>query len=76
MIKVGWRPSLDRDAAVNLAARALWEAADSDSATGGPDMLRGIYPVVATIDVDGWHRLDDEDLAQRFAAIIDEVRSR
>jgi proteasome beta subunit len=61
---------------VNLAARALWEAADSDSATGGPDMLRGIYPVVATIDADGWHRLDDEDLAQRFAAIIDEVRSR
>ncbi len=60
----------------NLAARALWEAADSDSATGGPDMLRGIYPVVATIDVDGWQRLDDEELAQRFGAIIDEVRSR
>ena len=76
VIKVGWRPSLDRDSAVNLAARALWEAADSDSATGGPDMLRGIYPVVATIDADGWQRLDDEDLAQRFAAIIDEVRSR
>ena len=30
----------------------------------------------ATIDVDGWQRLDDEDLAQRFGAIIDEVRSR
>src|SRR6186997_3040567 len=76
VIKVGWRPSLDRDAAVNLAARALWEAADSDSATGGPDMLRGVYPVVATIDADGWQRLEDEDLAQRFGAIIDEVRSR
>jgi proteasome beta subunit len=76
VIKVGWRPSLDRESAVNLAARALWEAADSDSATGGPDMLRGIYPVVATIDADGWQRLDDEDLAQRFGAIIDEVRSR
>jgi proteasome beta subunit len=76
VIKVGWRASLDRDAAVNLAARALWEAADSDSATGGPDMLRGIYPIVATIDVDGWQRLDDEDLAVRFGAIVDEVRSR
>ena len=76
VIKVGWRPSLDRDAAVNLAARALWEAADADSATGGPDMLRGIYPIVATIDVDGWQRLDDEDLAQRFGAIVEEVRSR
>ena len=76
VIKVGWRPSLDRDAAVDLAARALWEAADSDSATGGPDMLRGIFPIVATIDVEGWQRLGDEELAQRFGAIIDEVSSR
>ena len=76
VIKVGWRPSLDRDAAVNLAARALWEAADSDSATGGPDVLRGIYPIVATIDAGGWQRLSDEDLARRFGDIIDEVRSR
>jgi proteasome beta subunit len=37
-----------------LACRALWEAADADSATGGPDLLRGIYPVVATITADGF----------------------
>ena len=40
---------LDRDEAIDLACRGLWEAADADSATGGPDALRGIYPVVATI---------------------------
>ena len=57
-------------------AAALWEAADADSATGGPDALRGIYPIVASIDVDGWRRLDDEDLARRFAAIVEEVRAR
>ena len=57
-------------------ARALWEAADADSATGGPDCSAGIYPIVATIDVDGWQRLDDDELAQRFGAIVDEVRSR
>jgi proteasome beta subunit len=67
---------MSRDDAVNLAARALWEAADADSATGGPDALRGIYPVMATIDVDGWHRLDDDDLAVRYEAIVAEVRSR
>ena len=39
--------------AVDLACRALWEAADADSATGGPDALRGIYPIVATITADG-----------------------
>jgi proteasome beta subunit len=76
VIKVGWRATLDRDGAADLACRALWEAADADSATGGPDALRGIYPIVASIDVDGWRRLDDEDLARRFAAIVEEVRAR
>jgi proteasome beta subunit len=38
--------------------------------------LRGIYPVVATIDVDGWVRLDDDDLAARYEMIAGEVSSR
>jgi proteasome beta subunit len=50
----------------------LWDF----DATGGPDALRGIYPVVATIEADGWTRLDDDDLAGRFEAIVDEVRAR
>ncbi|MEY2755015.1 MAG: proteasome beta-type subunit [Actinomycetota bacterium] len=76
VIKVGWRSGLDRDAAVRLACRALWEAADADSATGGPDILRGIYPVVAVIDVDGWQRLADSELAPLFSDITEEVRTR
>lgn len=76
VIKVGFRDGLSRDEAIDLAARSLWEAADADSATGGPDVLRGIYPVVAAIDVDGWERLADDDLATRFTAIRDEVSSR
>lgn len=74
VVKVGYRPELPVDAAVDLACRALWEAADADSATGGPDVLRGIYPVVATITEEGWKRLDDEDLAQRYQAIAAEVK--
>lgn len=76
VVKVGFRDGLDRDAAVGLACRSLWEAADADSATGGPDALRGIYPVVATITADGWQRLDDADLAARYEAIAAEVRVR
>jgi len=76
VVKVGFREDLTRDAAVDLAARAIWEAADADSATGGPDALRGIYPVVATIDADGWNRLEDDDLAARYETIVDEVRAR
>lgn len=76
VVKIGWRDALTRDAAIALACRGLWEAADADSATGGPDALRGIYPVVATITEDGWQRLDDAELAQVFTSIAEEVRAR
>ena len=69
VVKLGWRDDLDRDGAIDLACRALWEAADADSATGGPDVLRGIYPVVATITADGWDRVDDAELAARYERI-------
>jgi proteasome beta subunit len=76
VIKIGHRPDISRDDAVNLACSALWEAADADSATGGPDALRGIYPVVATIDAGGWQRVNDEDLAARFVALAERARAR
>jgi proteasome beta subunit len=76
VIKVGYRPGMSRDETLTLAARALWEAADADSATGGPDSIRGIYPVVATIDADGWQRLGDDEVAAIYETILDEVRAR
>ena len=76
VVKLAFREDLSRDDALNLACRALWEAADADSATGGPDVLRGIYPVVATITTNGWQRIDDADLAARYVAIASEMKTR
>jgi proteasome beta subunit len=76
VIKIGYREAMSRADAITLACRSLWEAADADSATGGPDALRGIYPVVATVSADGWSRLDDDELAAVFATIAEEVRAR
>jgi proteasome beta subunit len=59
-----------------LVSRALWEAADADSATGGPDINRGIYPTVATITKEGFRRVSDEDLARTYEDIRIEARSR
>jgi len=73
VIKLGFREGLSRDEVVNLVLRALWEAADADSATGGPDVRRGIYPVVATIAAEGYVRLDDEELKTRYETIIAEA---
>ena len=76
VLKVGFRPGMNADDAINLACRALWEAADVDSATGGPDVLRSIYPVVATISADGWERCEDSDLATRFETLVQQQRSQ
>ena len=73
VMKVGYRSDLTRDGAVELVTRSLWEAADADSATGGPDMVRGIYPVVATIDNDGWSLVGDDELGDRYRSLIEQM---
>ena len=73
VIKLGHRRSDERDATVDLAISALFEAADEDSATGGPDLVRGIYPVVATITADGYERLDDAEVETRFREVLDRL---
>jgi proteasome beta subunit len=54
----------------------LWEASDADSATGGPDALRGIYPVIASITSDGFTRISDAQLKQTYEAIAKGVVQR
>ena len=76
VVKVGWKSDLNEAAAITLACRALWEASEADAATGGPDALRGVYPIVAIIDRQGWRRIDDTEIAGIFEQIINEVRSR
>lgn len=69
-IKLGWRRDMTRDEAIELAVESLYEAADEDSATGGPDVVRGIYPIVATITESGFAKADVNEVAERFAALI------
>ena len=70
-IKLGWRDGLPRADTVELAIQALYEAADEDSATGGPDPVRGIYPMVATITEEGFEELPEAQVAERFRALIE-----
>ncbi len=69
-IKLGYREEMDREAAIELAIEGLYQAADEDSATGGPDVVRGIYPTVATITADGFERVAEPEVAERFQALI------
>jgi proteasome beta subunit len=76
VVKLGFREGLDRDAVVDLALHALWQAADADSATGGPDLVRGIFPVVATITRDGFTRIEDVDIRARFEQLLGQLASQ
>jgi len=70
VVKIQYRDDLDRDTVIDLAIEALFQAADEDSASGLPDLIRGIYPLVATIDADGFAAVGDDDLAERTQALI------
>jgi proteasome beta subunit len=52
--------------AVLACVQALYDAADDDSATGGPDLTRSIFPVIATVTADGYRRLTDAE-SQEYA---------
>ena len=69
-LKARYRDGLSHDDAIDVAIEALWDAADEDSATGGPDLVRKIYPLVAVIDADGYRELDDETVAQLVQSVI------
>lgn len=61
----------DHDArtAALTAVQSLFDAAEQDSATGGPDLVRRIYPIVAVIDAEGYRELDQDEVV----GLVDEV---
>ncbi|MEO9137644.1 MAG: proteasome subunit beta [Jatrophihabitans sp.] len=75
-LKKLWRPGLDRDAVVRVVVESLYDAADDDSATGGPDVTRGIYPVVMTATSSGAQRVGDDELGVVVRSILADRESR
>jgi proteasome beta subunit len=69
-IKAGWREGLSVDEAVDLGIRSLFAAADEDVATGGPDLVRRIFPTVAVIDAAGFRMLPDDEVATRANELL------
>ncbi|WP_442791750.1 proteasome subunit beta [Mycolicibacterium sp. ND9-15] len=65
----------DGDSALRVAIEALYDAADDDSATGGPDLVRGIFPTAVIIGADGAEEVPEERIAELARQVI-ENRSR
>ena len=62
-LKKLYRDDLSEVDAVTVVVQALYDAADDDSATGGPDLTRRIFPVVQLITADGGRRMADAEVA-------------
>ena len=75
-LKKLWRPGLDRDGVVRVVVEALYDAADDDSATGGPDLSRNIYPVVMLASEAGTERVADDELGTVVRQILDDRANR
>ena len=73
-LKKRWRPALDSEQAVAVAVEALFDAADDDSATGGPDQLRHIYPMVATVTDAGYVRVSEDEVGSAVASAVAALR--
>ncbi|HME78401.1 MAG TPA: proteasome subunit beta [Mycobacterium sp.] len=65
----------DADSALRVAVESLYDAADDDSATGGPDLVRGIYPTAVTVGADGAANVPEQRIAELAREVI-ERRSR
>jgi proteasome beta subunit len=76
VLKQSWHTDISRDAALALAIEALVEAADEDIATGPPDILRGIYPIVATITSAGYQAINDDETASMVHSLYDRLQAR
>ena len=70
-LRLGFREDLDREGALELGALALYEAGDNDPSTGGPDFVRNIFPMMITVDAQGFQELPATDVAERFRLIND-----
>ncbi len=69
-LKKTWNQRLGQDEVVHAVIEALYDAADDDSATGGPDMVRGLMPSVFVVTGAGTQRLDDEAVTGVAAQVI------
>ena len=69
-IKAQWREGMTADETIELAIRALFAAADEDIATGGPDLIRRIFPTVAVVEAAGYRALPEEEVGQRATTLL------
>ena len=76
VIKLGFETELSSSDATELAANAIFEASEEDAATGGPDLIRDVFPTISLITKDGYSPVPHSDVSLIFNRIIENRISR
>jgi proteasome beta subunit len=74
-MKEHFRKDLSEDETLRIALLALYNAAEEDIGTGGPDLVRGIYPTAKLVGASGIADVEDRRIGSVYAALIDERRN-
>ena len=75
-LKKLYADGMPADDVVLACVQALYDAADDDSATGGPDLARRVFPIVATVTADGYRRLSDAEAGDVVGYVVRERMAR
>lgn len=73
-LRTAYSEGIGADEAASLAVNALVAASQEDTATGGPDLLRGILPNVVRIDADGVYEMTDDELSPLATSAVENIR--
>jgi proteasome beta subunit len=73
-MKKRWRPGLSNNDAIEVAVEALVDAGEEDTATGGPDLIRGIFPTVHVVTTHGVEELTEDVVRGAAQAVIERRR--
>ncbi len=75
-LKKSYRKDLSRSLAINLAIEALTDAADEDRATGGVDLVRGIFPLIKLCEQQGTEDVEEEEIREAYDRVLASQRLR
>lgn len=75
-LKKAFQPDMSRESALEAVAEALWDAADEDIATGGPDLIRNIFPSLTTITEEGVAEISVDTVAELFRELVSRLEQQ
>lgn len=69
-LKKLYRPGMSEEEIVTAAVQSLYDAAEEDTATGGPDLTRRVFPLVALITEEGYRELTEDEISRTARAVV------